>query len=300
MNARNPRPQVPIDPLMRLQQLEDRRPAKAAPRPAQGQPQRRSQQLPPPKPGSANRPVARPTAPTTGTVSPGVKPSAQAAARIAALAAARGTANSTAKGGPGARPGTKPAGKRAKPAKAAKMASLALSAVTTIGLAGMFAQQNGQTDAIVLTQGTLATAPTTPTTAAATADTTATTAVASNTAVTAAPATAAPVTAAPATAPGVKDGTYAGAGNANRWGTVQVQVVYSGGQIVDVQMLSYPNGDSRSNRISQIALPQLISETISAQSASVRTVSGATYTSKSYKKTLQSAIDTAKAASGVA
>ena len=257
MNARNPRPQIPIDPLMRLQQLEDRRPANAVARPAQGQPQQRSQQLPPPKPGSANRPVAR--------------------------------------------PGAKPAGKRAKPAKAAKMASLALSAVTTIGLAGMFAQQNGQTDAIVLTQGTLATAPTAPTTAtAATADTTATTAVASNTAVTAAPATAAPVTAAPATAPGIKDGTYAGAGSANRWGTVQVQVVYLGGQIIDVQMLSFPNGDSRSNRISQVALPQLISETISAQSASVRTVSGATYTSKSYKKTLQSAIDTAKAASGVA
>ncbi|MEI8241369.1 MAG: FMN-binding protein, partial [Actinomycetota bacterium] len=116
----------------------------------------------------------------------------------------------------------------------------------------------------------------------------------------AAPATAAPVTAAPATAAGVKDGTYAGAGSSNRFGTVQVQVVYAGGQITDVQMLSYPNGDSRSYRISQIALPQLISETVSAQSASVRTVSGATYTSKSYKKTLQSAIDAAKAASGVA
>jgi uncharacterized protein with FMN-binding domain len=105
-------------------------------------------------------------------------------------------------------------------------------------------------------------------------------------------------TVAPAAA-GFVDGTYVGQSSSNRFGNVQVQVVYSGGQLSDVQILQYPNGDGRSLRISQIALPMLIDESISSQSGSVNTVSGATYTSKSYKKSLQSAIDAAKAASGI-
>ena len=95
------------------------------------------------------------------------------------------------------------------------------------------------------------------------------------------------------------DGTYVGASDTNRWGTVQVQVVYSGGQVTDVQILQYPDGERKSVSINQRALPTLISESLAAQSADVNTVSGATYTSKSYRISLQSAIDAAKAASGV-
>jgi uncharacterized protein with FMN-binding domain len=97
----------------------------------------------------------------------------------------------------------------------------------------------------------------------------------------------------------VADGTYVGGASQNRWGTVQVQVVYSAGQITDVQILQYPNGDGKSVRISQRSLPTLIDEAISAQSADVNGVSGATYTSRSYVASLQSAIDAAKSASGV-
>jgi uncharacterized protein with FMN-binding domain len=43
------------------------------------------------------------------------------------------------------------------------------------------------------------------------------------------------------------------------------------------------------------ATPTLASEVLSAQSASIDTVSGATYTSDSYKVSLQSAIDLARA-----
>jgi len=45
-------------------------------------------------------------------------------------------------------------------------------------------------------------------------------------------------------------------------------------------------------------MPVLIQETLTAQSADVNTVSGATYTSNSYEASLQSAIDAAMAAAG--
>ena len=107
-------------------------------------------------------------------------------------------------------------------------------------------------------------------------------------------------TATTATSGQIADGTYVGQASSNRWGTVQVQAVYSGGQLVDVQILSYPDGDRKSVQINQRALPTLIDEAITAQSADVDTVSGATYTSRSYTESLQSAIDAALAASGLA
>ncbi len=50
------------------------------------------------------------------------------------------------------------------------------------------------------------------------------------------------------------------------------------------------------DEINQQALPTLISETLTAQSSDVDTVSGATYTSESYRASLQTAIDDARAA----
>lgn len=266
-------PQV-IDPLLRLQQLEQRR--SPLPPPTPGTRPAPPRQAAAPRPTDAPRPTRLPAA---GGVS------AEANARLAALQARKGAA--------GARPGARPAGKKGKPAQGAKVASVMLSALATGGLAAMFAQNSQvQGDSIVLTGGTaatVATVATTPTTATA-----ATTAAA--TGVTTAATTA---TTAAATTGQILDGTYVGDASNNRWGTVQVQAVYSGGQLVDVQILSYPDGDGRSVRINQYALPTLISEAVSAQSADVRSVSGATYTSKSYKSSLQSAIDAAKAASGL-
>ena len=86
---------------------------------------------------------------------------------------------------------------------------------------------------------------------------------------------------------------YNSGGIVVRWG------IYGGGQISDVQILRYPDGDRKSVRINEAALPTLISEAITTQQADVSTVSGATYTSVSYRISLQSAIDAAKAASGI-
>ena len=260
-----PRHTQVIDPLLRLQQLEQRRGAPLPP-PNPGTRPAPSRQAAPSRPADTPRPTRLPAA---GGVS------AEANARLAALQARTAT--------PG-RPGARLAGKKGKPAQGAKVASLMLSALATGGLAAMFAQNNAQSDSIVLTGGTAATLATTPTTAATTATATGVTTAA---------------TTAVATTGQIGDGTYVGAADSNRWGTVQVQAVYSGGQLVDVQIISYPDGDSKSVRINQRALPTLISEAVSAQSADVSTVSGATYTSNSYKASLQSAIDAAKAASGL-
>lgn len=185
-------------------------------------------------------------------------------------------------------------GRRTKPARGAKVASLAVSVATTAALAGMFAGQDGAaTDSVILTGGTAAGTDPTTTTAA----TTVTAAVGTTDPATANTDTA--TTAAATATATIVDGTYVGDASQNRWGVVQVQAVYSGGQLVDVQILSYPDGDGKSVRINQSALPLLIDESLNARGADINGVSGATYTSRSYVESLQSAIDTAKAASGL-
>ena len=57
----------------------------------------------------------------------------------------------------------------------------------------------------------------------------------------------------------------------------------------------YPNGGGRDQEINSYALPQLVDETVTAQSAQIDMVSGATYTSQGYLASLQSAIDKARA-----
>lgn len=74
------------------------------------------------------------------------------------------------------------------------------------------------------------------------------------------------------------------------FGDVQVQVTVTGGRITDVVTLQMPSG-GRSGQIAAYAAPQLRSEVLSAQSARVDTVSGATYTSTGYLSSLQSALN---------
>jgi uncharacterized protein with FMN-binding domain len=78
-----------------------------------------------------------------------------------------------------------------------------------------------------------------------------------------------------------------------RWGPVQVQVIIANGKITDVKALQYPNGNGRDQEINSYALPQLHDEVISAQSAHIDGVSGATVTSDGYTQSLQAALDAA-------
>lgn len=106
---------------------------------------------------------------------------------------------------------------------------------------------------------------------------------------------ASPSAAAPAATSGLTDGTFTGSATNTRYGPVQVQITVTGGKIVDVQAVEYPTDNSRDRQINERAIPQLVSETLDAQSADIHFVSGATYTSQGYLDSLQSAIDQANA-----
>jgi hypothetical protein len=75
------------------------------------------------------------------------------------------------------------------------------------------------------------------------------------------------------------------------YGPVQVQVVVKGRKIVGVNILQRPDATELDIQIGQYALPQLIAETLTAQSARIDTISGATYTSGGYINSLQNALD---------
>jgi uncharacterized protein with FMN-binding domain len=105
---------------------------------------------------------------------------------------------------------------------------------------------------------------------------------------------------APTTAPppppaggGLKNGTFAGPSVTQRYGTIKVSIVVTGGRITDVTA-SYPTGGD-TGEINARAIPRLRQSALSAQSANISTVSGATYTSNAYKQSLQGAINAAKA-----
>ncbi|WP_371483348.1 FMN-binding protein [Kitasatospora sp. NBC_00315] len=98
-----------------------------------------------------------------------------------------------------------------------------------------------------------------------------------------------------AAAPSTAAGTRTVTGNAvdTRYGPVQVRITLNGSRITRAEVLQYPSEGRRDLEINQFALPRLNQETVSAQSAHVDAVSGATYTSQGYQRSLQSALDQA-------
>ncbi|MFE8885955.1 FMN-binding protein [Pseudarthrobacter enclensis] len=88
-------------------------------------------------------------------------------------------------------------------------------------------------------------------------------------------------------------GTYKGTAVQTRFGAVQVQITVASGKITDVTALQLTDDDRKSVQISNRAAPLLRSEVLSAQSADVQTISGATVTSNAYLTSLQAAIDAA-------
>jgi uncharacterized protein with FMN-binding domain len=77
-----------------------------------------------------------------------------------------------------------------------------------------------------------------------------------------------------------------------RWGPVQVEAIVStSGAICDVDAIQSPSDHRRSVQINQSALPILHEEVMTAQSAAIDGVSGATITSRGYQRSLQSILD---------
>ena len=91
--------------------------------------------------------------------------------------------------------------------------------------------------------------------------------------------------------------TINGAVTDTMYGPVQVQVTVQitarGSRIVSAHAIAYPQGGGRDQQINSVAIPQLDQETLQVQSAQIDTVSGATYTSDGYRRSLQSALDAA-------
>lgn len=82
---------------------------------------------------------------------------------------------------------------------------------------------------------------------------------------------------------------------ATPYGPTQVQVTLNAGKIVKVTVLQHTDDGVNSQMIDGHALPLLNNETLAAQSAKIDAVSGASYTSAGYIKSLQSALDKASA-----
>ncbi len=74
-------------------------------------------------------------------------------------------------------------------------------------------------------------------------------------------------------------------------GIVQVQVEVVSGRIIEVTALQLPHDNPHSWDDSTEAAAKLRTEVLAAQSADVNVVSGATYTSRGYARSLQAALD---------
>lgn len=84
--------------------------------------------------------------------------------------------------------------------------------------------------------------------------------------------------------------TVTGASVDTRWGPVQVRVTLTHGKLTAVTAVDYPTGNSRDQQINAYAIPALINEALTAGSAKIDHISGATYTSDGFIGSLQDAL----------
>lgn len=84
------------------------------------------------------------------------------------------------------------------------------------------------------------------------------------------------------------------------FGPVQVAIVTVGDQLKAITPLQTPTMDPKSITIAQTAIPALIQEALTAQSADIAVVAGASYTSAAFTESLAGALATALGASAAA
>ena len=93
---------------------------------------------------------------------------------------------------------------------------------------------------------------------------------------------------------GYVDGNYTGPSVDAYYGLVQIQAFIKGGRLSGIRVLQYPSHRQTSVAINHRALPMLRSEVITAQSAQVDIVSGATLTSEAFIQSLGGALSQAR------
>ena len=89
--------------------------------------------------------------------------------------------------------------------------------------------------------------------------------------------------------------TITGAVETTMYGPMQVKVTLDGTKITNVSVVQETNDGQESQQIDSFSVPKLTAETLTAQSARIDAVSGATQTSQGYIGSLQSALDQATA-----
>jgi uncharacterized protein with FMN-binding domain len=87
-------------------------------------------------------------------------------------------------------------------------------------------------------------------------------------------------------------GTFSGPAVSDPFGSVQTTVTVAQGKITNVSITA-PMANSVSANINSQAVPYLRQETLTAQSASINSISGATLTSQAYVQSLQAALKSA-------
>lgn len=78
------------------------------------------------------------------------------------------------------------------------------------------------------------------------------------------------------------------------YGEISVKLTVVNGRIVAAQAAKLATAESYSQQLAQQVIPMLTREVISAQSARISAISGATYTSEGYAYSVQSALDALK------
>ncbi|MDX8449442.1 FMN-binding protein [Mesorhizobium captivum] len=92
---------------------------------------------------------------------------------------------------------------------------------------------------------------------------------------------------------GYADGVHTGPAADAYYGIIQLQALVQGGRLTALKILRYPNDRRTSVNINRQALPMLRDEAISAQSAHVDIISGATLTSRAFIQSLGGALEKA-------
>ncbi len=110
------------------------------------------------------------------------------------------------------------------------------------------------------------------------------------------PVSSSPTTTSPSTAlPGVPTGaprTAVGTSENYGYGALAVKVTVRGSLITDVSVATIQTAEQYSQQLAQQVIPLLRNEILSAQSARISGISGATYTSEAYAYSVQAALDT--------
>jgi uncharacterized protein with FMN-binding domain len=91
----------------------------------------------------------------------------------------------------------------------------------------------------------------------------------------------------------LKDGTYDGDAIQFKFGTAQVEIVVSGGVITEVKALKLPTAGGYTKRVTTFFQTDIPARIVADQGWKISNVGGATYTSRAYSQSLQSAINQA-------